>query len=156
MRSVTKHFVSLKQSIQSNTMHLSRILIYPMTHNTLKKNWGKCGDIRENMRRLNRPEMILCLKLYNELNSAPVKKYTYSLTQRSTYWAPAGREKSITQTSPHRNNHFCHFVDLCSFLLLLLLFLNPWLTKIILFCWNTLFLLKDIIPNATKLAFFPS
>lgn len=85
MRSITKHFVSLKQSIQSNTMHLSRILIYPMTHNTLKKNWGKCGDIRENMRRLNRPEMILCLKLYNELNSAPVKKSTYSLTQRSTY-----------------------------------------------------------------------
>ena len=56
-------------------MHLSRILTYPMTFTQHIEE--KLIVIRGNTRRLNIPEIILCLKLYYELNSAPMKKYTH-------------------------------------------------------------------------------
>ena len=61
-------------------MHLSRILTYPMT---FTQHTEENLVIRGNMRRLNVPEIILCLKLYYELNSAPKKKYTHSPTART-------------------------------------------------------------------------
>ena len=62
-------------------MHLSRMLTYPMTFTQYIEE--KLLVIRGNTRRLYIPEIILCLKLYYELNSAPMKKYTHSPTART-------------------------------------------------------------------------
>lgn len=67
--------------MQSNAMHLSRTLTYPVTFTQHIEE--KLFIIRGNTRQLNIPEITLCLKLYYELNSAPMKKYTHSPAARA-------------------------------------------------------------------------
>lgn len=67
--------------MQSNAMHLSRTLTYPMTFAQHVEE--KLFITRGNTRRLNIPAIALRLKLHYELNSAPMKKYTHSPTARA-------------------------------------------------------------------------